>query len=120
MHVYTINNLCRQPFLLFVAKLNRSAIAENLYELLKTTLIESGGFDSMDISKIVCVGADGASVMQGHKGGLCKKIKNNLAPYTIPIHCMAHGMNLAFGIVSDFGFVNRLVWDRLQLSHLNL
>ena len=91
MHVYTINNLCCQPFLLSIAKLNCSVINENLYELLKTTLIECGGLHNMEITKkLVCVGADGASVMQGHKGSLCKKIKNNLAPYSIPIHCMAH------------------------------
>ena len=64
MHVYTVNNFFRQPFLLFVAKLNRSATTENLYELLKTTLIESGGLDSMEIAKkLVCVGSDDASVM---------------------------------------------------------
>ena len=63
----------------------------------------------MEIAKkLVCIGADGALVMQGHKGGLCKKIKNDLAPYTIPIHCMAHRMNLAFGIVSDFGCVSKV------------
>ena len=46
-------------------------MAENLYELLKTTLIESGGLDSMEIAKnLVCFGVDGALVMQGHKGGL--------------------------------------------------
>ena len=109
MHVYTVNNLCHQPFLLSVAKLNHSAIAKNLYELLKTTLIESRGLDSMEIAKkLVCVGADGASVMQGHKGGLCKKIKNDLAPYAILIHCMAHRMNLAFEIVSNFGYVSKV------------
>ena len=109
MHVYTINDICHQPFLLSVAKLNCNAIVENLYELLKTTLIESGGLDSMEIAKkLVCVGADGASIMQGHKGGLCKRIKNDLAPYTIPIHCMAHQINLAFGIVSDFGCVSKV------------
>ena len=65
--------------------------------------------DSIDIAKsLVCFGADGASVMQGHKGGLCKKIKNDLAPYAIPIHCMAHRMNLTFGIVNDFGCVRKV------------
>ena len=109
MCVYIVNDLCRQPFLLFVAKLNHSVTTKNLYELLKTTLIESGGLDSMEIFKnFVCVGVDGALVMQGHKGGLCKKIKNDLAPYAIPIHYMAHQMNLAFGIVSDFGCVSKV------------
>ena len=82
---------------------------KNLYELLKTILIEYGGLDSMEIAKkLVFFGADGALVMQGHKCVLCKKIKNDLAPYTIPIHCMAHRMNLAFGIVSDFGCVSKV------------
>ena len=64
MHAYTLNNLCHQPFLLSIAKLNRSATIENLYEFLNTTLIEFGGLDSMEITKnLVCVGADGASVM---------------------------------------------------------
>ena len=109
MHFYTVNKPCCQPFLLSVAKLNCSATTKNLYELLKTTLIECKGLDNMEIAKnFVCVGVDGASVMQGHKGGLCKKIKNDLAPYAIPIHCMAHRMNLAFGIVSNFGFVSKV------------
>ena len=53
----------------------------NLYDLLKSTLIECGGLDNMEIAKnLVCVGVDGALVMQGHKGGLYKKIQNDLAP----------------------------------------
>ena len=91
MDVYIVNDLFRQPFLLSVAKLNCSVTDENLYDLLKSSLIECGGLDNMEIAKnLVCVGADGASIMQGHKGDLCKKIKNDLAPYVILIHCMAH------------------------------
>ena len=74
MHFYTINNLFRQPFLLSIAKLNCSATAKNLYDLLKSTLIDYGCMDNMEITKrLVCVGADRALVMQGHKGGLCKR-----------------------------------------------
>ena len=109
MHVYTTNNLFCQPFLLSIAELNCSAIVENLYDLLKSTLIDCGGMDNMEIAKkLVCVGEDGALVMRGYKGNLCKKIKNDLAPYANPIHCMAHQMNLAFGIVSDFGCVSEV------------
>lgn len=91
MYVYTRNNLCRQPFLLSIAKLNHNTTTENLYESSKTTLIEYGGLDSMEIAKkLVCVGVDGALIMQCHKGCLCKKIKNDLVPYTIPIHYMDH------------------------------
>ena len=68
MHYYTINDLFRQPFLLSIAKLNRSATAENLYELLKTTLIESRGLDNMEIAKIWCV-------LERMELWLCKVIK---------------------------------------------
>ena len=58
--------------------------------------------------KLVCVGADGASVMQGHRGGLCTKIQSSCAPYVTPIHCMAHRMNLAFGVVSKHAPVQKI------------
>ena len=109
MHVYTINDLCRQPFILSIAKLDCSAIATKLYELLKSTLIDCGGMDIMEIAKnLVCVGVDGALVMQGQKASLCQRIKNDLAPYAIPIQCIAHQMNLAFGIVKNFGCVSKV------------
>ena len=109
MHVYTVNNLFCQSFLLSVAKLNCSVIIENLYDLLKSTLIDCGGMDNMEITKnLVYVGVEGALVMQGHKGSVCKNIKNDLAPYAIPLPCMAHQMNLAFGIVSNFGCVSKV------------
>ena len=80
MHFYTINDHCCQPFLLSIAKLNCSAIAEKIFDLLKSTLIECGGLDNMEIAKkLVCVGADGASVMQGHSD-LCKRSKINWHP----------------------------------------
>ena len=91
MHVYIVNDLCHQLFLLSVAKLNCSVTTKNLHDLLKSTLIDCGGMDNMKIAKkLVCIGADVSSVMQGHKGSLCKKIKNDFVPYAIPIHCMAH------------------------------
>ena len=52
--------------------------------------------------KLVCVGADGASITQGHKNGLVIKIKKFVVPYTVSIHCMAHKINLAFGMVSNY------------------
>lgn len=37
MHIYKVNDLWHQPFLLFVAKLNCSMIVESLYDLLQST-----------------------------------------------------------------------------------
>ena len=46
--------------------------------------------------------------MQGNTNGLCTKIKNYFATYVIGIHCMAHRMNLAFGVVSSNAEVEKV------------
>lgn len=52
--------------------------------------------------KLVCVGVDGASVIQGHKNSLCIKLQTSCSPYMTAIHCMDHKMNLSFKIVSKY------------------
>ena len=85
MHVYTVNNLSHQPFLLSVAKLNCSATTKNLYDLLKSTLIDCGGMDNMEIAKnVVCVGVDRTLIMQGHKIGLYKRSRMIWHPTLFP------------------------------------
>jgi len=64
--------------------------------------------DSMIAKKLVCVGADGASVMEGQRNGLCVRLQLSAAPYMLSIHCMAHRMNLAFKIVSKFPLVSNV------------
>lgn len=64
--------------------------------------------DSMIAKNLVCVGADGASVMQGQRNDLCVRLQLSVAPYMISIHCMAHRMNLAFKIVSKFPSVSNV------------
>ena len=58
--------------------------------------------------KLVCCGADGASVMQGHKHGLVTRLKYFAAPYIVGIHYMAHRMNLAFGMVNNYLLIYRV------------
>ncbi len=71
MHVYTVHNFVRQSNLLPVVKMKDNSMAENIFEVVKSSLIEYGGIDEMTIAqKLVCVGEDGASVMQSHKNGL--------------------------------------------------
>ena len=75
IHVYTVQNNVRQPHLLYVTKLRDNATAETLFQLVKSNLIEYGAMDELTIvKKLVCVGADGASVMQGQRNGLCTKM----------------------------------------------
>lgn len=65
--------------------------------------------DDLTIAKkLVCVGADGASVMQGHKNGLCIKLQTSCSPYITAIHCMPHRMNQSFKIVSKYLIVTNV------------
>ena len=63
---------------------------------------------SMIAKKLVCVGADGASVMQGKTNDLCVIFQLSSSPYILGIYFMAHRMNLAFKIVSKFPLVSRV------------
>lgn len=90
-------------------KLKESAIAKTLFQLVKNSLIKYEGMDDLTIAKkLVCVGADRASVMQGLKNGLCIKLQTSCSPYMNAIHCMAHIMNLAFKIVSKYPVVTNV------------
>ena len=64
MHVYTVHNFVCQPNLLTIVKKKDNSMEENIFEVVKSSLIEYGGIDEMLIAqKLVCVGAGGASVM---------------------------------------------------------
>lgn len=70
---------------------------------------EIGGMDDFTIAKkLVCVGVNRASVMQGHMNGLCVKSQIICSPYMISIHYMIHIINLAFKIVSKFPSVSKV------------
>lgn len=109
MHVYTVQNHSRQLHLLSVAKMKESVTTENLFQLVKRSLIEYGGMNDITVAKkMVCVGADGASVMQGHRNNICTKIETSFAQYITVIHYIAHIMNLGFGIVSKYASVKKI------------
>lgn len=66
MHVYTVKDHVRQANILCVHKMRANSTAENLYLEVKKALNEIFGIDDLTIAKkLVCVRADGATVMQG-------------------------------------------------------
>ena len=63
---------------------------------------------SIIAKNLVCVGVDGASVMQGQRNDIYARLQISASPYMPSIHCMAHMMNLAFKIVSNFSLVSKV------------
>ena len=74
MIIYMVNDHIRQSYLLGIKKMIETFTTENIYELVLNSLKESGMDLLMIAKKLVCVGADGASVMQGQRNGLCVRL----------------------------------------------
>ena len=109
MSIYMVNGHIRHSYLLGIPKMKKSSTTANIYELVIKTLKEIGGMDDLMIAKrLVCVGADGASIMQGQRNGICVKLQLLASPFMINIHCMAHRINLEFKIVSKFPLVSKV------------
>ena len=109
MSIYMVNDHIRHSYVLGIHTMKNSSTNGNIYELVIKTLKEIGGMDDLMITKrLVCVGANGASIMQGKMNGLCVKLQLLASPFMISIHCMAHRMNLAFKKVSKFPLVSKV------------
>ena len=91
MHVYTVKHHVRQANLLCVCKMRANSTVENLYLEVKKSLNKFFGMDDLTIAKkLVCVRADGTTVMQGKRTSLCARLQTSIAPYMLGIHCMTH------------------------------
>jgi len=55
--------------------MRETSTAKNIYELTLNDLKESGMDQLMIAKMLVCVGADGASVMQGQRNGICVRLQ---------------------------------------------
>ena len=76
MRIYMVNDHIRYSSLLGIHKMTKSSTTKNIYELVIASLKEIGGMDhSMIAKKLVCVGVDGASVMQGQRNDLCARMQ---------------------------------------------
>ena len=72
------------------------ANAENVTNLIETTLKEYGGLTDENLyQKLVGFGADGASVNMGSHSGIGARLQRK-QPLLTSVHCMAHRLELAF------------------------
>jgi hypothetical protein len=95
IHVYFVHNWCRIPLLVGLEKIIESPSASNLTKILVSCLEKTGGIDKEQIAKmLLSFGTDGASVFQGSRNGVTKKIQESYGPFLEGIHCMVHRTNL--------------------------
>ncbi|XDV21783.1 hypothetical protein PO909_026803 [Leuciscus waleckii] len=67
------------------------------------------------LEKTVALGADGAAVNLGSKGGVIALLQKDAGDFIIPFHCMPHRLELAMLSVQKDNAMIRQVYDMLHL-----
>ena len=117
IHAYVMINWCRVPLLLTIQKIDSSGTtANNLMNLIVSTLSARGGADTDSAQKLLCFGADEVSSFQGVKTGVTTQIKEKYAPFATGVHCCAHRLNLAAQSLSSLTMMHA-VEELLRLTH---
>ena len=71
----------------------------------------------LDREKLVGFGSDGAAVMTGKSNGVAAKLRQQVSPQIINIHCVAHRLALAVGQSSNKIMKVKFVLDRADAIH---
>jgi hypothetical protein len=91
--------------------------SDNLTKVIMEIFMIGGGVPKDQIAqKLICFGVDGVNVCQGTKSGVTMQIKDNYAPHSIGVHCMAHCTNLVVYMLSKLPLVIRFS-NLLQTLH---
>lgn len=105
IHAHYVHNFERKPVLLDLCEVTGSATAENITAALIEVVTKYGMDNKFLAERLICVGADGASVMAGNKNGLGVALATEYAPYMVMIHCHNHKLALASKVLSTDGLV---------------
>lgn len=83
--------------------------SNNLTKLITSFLKENGGLSREDIqAKLLCFGADGASVFQGNRNKVTTQFIREFAPYLLGIRCCSPKLNLAVQSLAEIDIVSQM------------
>ena len=118
IHAYVLCDWGRQLLMIALSKLESDgATADSLTHVTMSTLFVNSGLDPTAIaSKLLCYGANGVAAFQGHKNGVTKQIKDEIAAYANRQHYCAHKLQLAAQVLSETELIST-VEDVLQMIH---
>jgi hypothetical protein len=109
IHAYIVRDFERVPMLLKLERVTDGASAENLTKAILKALADNGSLGTEQIrARLLCFGADGASVLQGKNTGVMSQIRNFHAPFMQSVHCVSHRSNLAVECLSELDVVARI------------
>jgi hypothetical protein len=83
--------------------------ANNFIVIIVQAFMQQGGLIQEERTKrLICFGANVASIFQGCHTKTTFQLKEKFAPYMMGQHCMAHRMNLVVQVLSNLPMVARL------------
>jgi len=60
------------------------------------------------MKRLICFGANGASIFKGYCTRVTFQLKEKFAPYMMGQHCMAHWTNFAIQVLSNLPIMAKL------------
>jgi hypothetical protein len=109
IHIHVVQKFARVPILLCCKHILEDCNAENLARIITDSLIREASLNRKEISKkMISFRSDGSSVFQGHKGGVTKRLTENVVPFMVGHHCVAHRVQLAAGKLSSVLMVEKV------------
>jgi hypothetical protein len=82
------------------------AILDNIKDMILDAMSRYRGLTNSDMaSKWIYLGCDGDSIFQGIWFGVNIQTKEQIAPFFISVHCVAHRTNLAILVLNKLSLV---------------
>ena len=107
--MYVCIGFKRVPILLSLHRLEHGSGSIALRESIEGMVLHHSGLEHLEVAKrLICFGADGASIVQGSRNGVTVQMKEHVGPFMFGIHCMAHRTNLAIEPLSNLPIVGKI------------
>ena len=100
-HIYIIEDFKRVPVFVKLAQVTEAPSAENLLQLLQSSILGIIDGPGELASKLMGMGSDGASVLTGAYNCLMAKLRQYHAPFINAQHDAGHRTNLAAGVLDN-------------------
>ena len=98
VHLYVVEDWPRMCLFVGLPRLQVAPNGANLATLALDTLQTGMGLTAQQLQRrLVMFASDGAAVLHGRLNGGIQRVREQVAPFAQPMHCMAHRVDLSAG-----------------------
>ncbi len=109
VHAYVMHAWKKIHILFTLQLVAEGGNANNLIVIIIQVFMQLGGLIQEDSTKrLICFGANGASIFQGYRTNVTFQLKEKFALCMMGQHCMAHQTNIVVQVLSNLPMVAKL------------